>query len=51
MVNIMGQYRPEHRVRHEKERFSDIARPVLPHEMELAFRTADDLGVFYQYVS
>ncbi|MHA2150347.1 MAG: radical SAM protein, partial [Candidatus Thorarchaeota archaeon] len=51
MVNIMGQYRPEHRVRHEKERFSDIARPVTSQEMDLAFRTADELGVFHRYVS
>ncbi|MHA2059149.1 MAG: radical SAM protein [Candidatus Thorarchaeota archaeon] len=51
MVNIMGQYRPEHRVRHDKERFSDIARPVTSQEMDLAFRTADELGVFHRYVS
>ena len=51
MVNIMGQYRPEHRVRLEKDRFADIARPVNSQEMQLAFRTADELGVYYHHVS
>jgi putative pyruvate formate lyase activating enzyme len=51
MVNIMGQYRPEHRVRTEKDRFADIARPVNSQEMQLAFQTADELGVYYQHVS
>jgi putative pyruvate formate lyase activating enzyme len=51
MVNIMGQYRPEHKVRSEKDRFADIARPVNSQEMQLAFRTADELGVYYQHVS
>jgi uncharacterized Fe-S radical SAM superfamily protein PflX len=51
MVNIMGQYRPAHRVLHEKERFSDIARPVTSQEMELAFNTADALGIYWRPVS
>ena len=51
MVNIMGQYRPAHRVLHEKERFSDIARPVTSQEMELAFNTADELGIYWRPVS
>lgn len=51
MVNIMGQYRPAHRVLHEKERFSDIARPVNSQEMELACNTADELGIYWRPVS
>ena len=51
MVNIMGQYRPEHRVRHEKERFSDIARPVTSQEMEIASNIADELGIYWRPVS
>ncbi|MHA2146751.1 MAG: radical SAM protein [Candidatus Thorarchaeota archaeon] len=51
MVNIMGQYRPAHRVPREKDTFSDIARPVSRQEMDLAFSIADQLGVYHRYVS
>lgn len=51
MVNIMGQYRPEHRVRRERERFVDIARSVTRDEMNLAFSKADDLGICWKSVS
>ncbi|MFW9769148.1 MAG: radical SAM protein [Candidatus Thorarchaeota archaeon] len=51
MVNIMGQYRPAHRVPREKDRFSDIARPVSRQEMDLAFSKADELSVYYHHVS
>jgi len=51
LVNIMGQYRPEHRVRREKDRYSDIARGVTRSEMQQAFDKADELGVFYRTVS
>jgi len=51
MVNIMGQYRPEHKVRYEKERFSDIARPVNSQEMDLACSVADELGIYWRPVS
>jgi putative pyruvate formate lyase activating enzyme len=51
MVNIMGQYRPEHRVRRESERFRDIARGVSRDEMKLAFDKADELGICWRPVS
>jgi putative pyruvate formate lyase activating enzyme len=51
MVNIMGQYRPEHRVLRERERFSDIARPVRRDEMNAAFARADELGICWRPVS
>ena len=51
MVNIMGQYRPEHKVRRDKERFADIARPVNSQEMEMAFNTADELSIYWRPVS
>ena len=51
MVNIMGQYRPEHKVRRDKERFADIARPVNSQEMETAFNIADELGIYWRPVS
>lgn len=51
MVNIMGQYRPEHRVLRERERFSDIARLVSRDEMNIAFSKADELGICWHPVS
>ena len=51
MVNIMGQYRPEHKVRRNRERFADIARSVNRDEMEIAFTKADDLGICWRPVS
>lgn len=51
MVNIMGQYRPEHRVLRERERFKDITRPVNSMEMNRVFRLADELGICWQTVS
>ncbi|NHI82943.1 MAG: 4Fe-4S cluster-binding domain-containing protein [Candidatus Thorarchaeota archaeon] len=51
MVNIMGQYRPEHRVRREPDRFRDIARGVNREEMRHAFAKAEELGIYYSPVS
>ena len=51
IVNIMGQYRPEHRVRKERERFSDIARRVSREEMELALQRADELDICWRPAS
>ncbi|MFX1369528.1 MAG: hypothetical protein ACFFAY_13100 [Promethearchaeota archaeon] len=47
----MGQYRPEHRVRRERDKFSDIARRVSREEMHHAYEKADELGIFYRTVS
>ncbi|TFF84832.1 pyruvate formate lyase-activating protein, partial [Candidatus Thorarchaeota archaeon] len=41
IVNIMGQYRPEHKVTRNPERFADISRRVSREEMNLAFTRAD----------
>ena len=51
MVNIMGQYRPEHRVLREPDTYSDIARRVNNEEMRRAFETADELGICWRPVS
>jgi putative pyruvate formate lyase activating enzyme len=51
MVNIMGQYRPEHRVLKDPERYSDIARGVSREEMQSAFDKAEQLGICWKPVS
>ncbi len=51
MVNIMAQYRPEHRVRKYPEEFSDINRRVSNDEMRIAFEKADELGICWRPVS
>lgn len=51
MVNIMGQYRPEHLVLRDRERFRDISRPVSREEMHLAFERATELGICWTPVS
>ena len=51
MVNIMGQYRPQHKVTRQQERFSDIARPVNRQEMQRVFDKADELGICWRPVS
>ena len=51
MVNIMGQYRPQHRVTREREKYSDITRGVSREEMRAAFDRADELGICWKPVS
>ena len=51
MVNIMAQYRPEHRVRRNPGDYSDISRRVSGEEMQLAFAKANELGVCWEPVS
>jgi putative pyruvate formate lyase activating enzyme len=51
MVNIMGQYRPEHKVLWDKDTFRDIARGVSREEMQRAFETAEELGICWKPVS
>jgi putative pyruvate formate lyase activating enzyme len=51
IVNIMGQYRPEHRVRTESTSYSDISRRVSAEEMTLAHTKADELGICWRPVS
>ncbi len=50
MVNIMSQYRPEHRVRREREKYQDISRRVSREEMQLAREKADSLGICWRPV-
>ncbi len=51
MVNIMGQYRPEHKVRRRPQEYPDISRRVNQSELKRAFEKADELGVVYEPVS
>ncbi len=51
IVNIMGQYRPEHKVRRSPERYPDITRRVNREEMDLALSTADELGICWRPAS
>ncbi|MDJ0923227.1 MAG: radical SAM protein [Acidimicrobiia bacterium] len=44
-VNIMGQYRPEHRVP-GSDRYRDVNRRVRPVEMEAAYAAARDAGLW-----
>jgi putative pyruvate formate lyase activating enzyme len=50
IVNIMGQYRPEHRARREQDKFSDITRRVSAQEMQIARLKADELGICWRPV-
>lgn len=49
VVNIMGQYHPEHLV--DAKRYSEINRRPSREEMIRAFNLADDLGIEYRLVS
>ncbi len=51
MVNIMGQYRPEHKVRRNPREYPDISRRVNQSELKRAFEKADELGIVYEPVS
>ena len=51
LVNIMGQYRPEHIVARLPHRFPDIARRPYLSEMEKAMSYAKSLGLIYEPVS
>lgn len=51
LVNIMGQYRPEHLVSRYPSRWRDIARRPRPVEVEEARRIASNLGLCWRPVS
>ena len=51
MVNIMAQYRPEHRVRRNPDDFTDISRRVSNMEMKQVLDKADALGICWKPVS
>jgi len=50
-VNVMGQYRPMHRVARKPHLWPDIARPVTPEEVREARRIADELGLAWRQVA
>ncbi|MHA1771480.1 MAG: radical SAM protein [Candidatus Thorarchaeota archaeon] len=51
LVNIMGQYRPEHKVRRSPQKYPDIARFVRREEVQAARNYATDLGICWSPVS
>ena len=51
LVNIMGQYRPEHKVRRTPKDYPDIARFVHREEVQAAQEYASDLGICWAPVS
>jgi len=51
LVNVMGQYRPEHLVLQEPSRFAEIARRPSVEEIQEARDYADELGIVWQPVS
>lgn len=51
LVNIMGQYRPDHVVQDEPERYQGIGRSPSWDEMMTARRYAEGLGIEYKQVS
>jgi len=51
LVNIMGQYRPEHFVARWPEKWPDIARRPTAREMREAFEHARQLGLVFEPIS
>ena len=51
LVNIMGQYHPDHLVPTQNEKYGDIARRISGEEMSEAYSIANDLGIAYESVS
>jgi len=50
LVNIMGQYRPEYKVRHDSH-YKEIRRRPSTEEMKQAYRIANQLGIVWEPVS
>jgi putative pyruvate formate lyase activating enzyme len=51
LVNIMEQYRPEHKVVLKPELYKDIARRPYREEILEAYNYAKQLGIIYEPVS
>lgn len=51
LMNVMGQYRPEHLVPVQTEKYRDIARRPTGEEMRRAYSYAKELGIVYEPVS
>ncbi|MFX0183298.1 MAG: radical SAM protein [Candidatus Hodarchaeota archaeon] len=51
LVNVMGQYRPQHLVQRHPDKFKDINRRLKYKELTLARDKAEDLGILWRPVS
>ncbi|MFX1283897.1 MAG: radical SAM protein [Promethearchaeota archaeon] len=51
LVNVMGQYRPMHKVRKNPDKYKDINRGITYEELTLARNKADKLGILWKPVS
>ncbi|MEM1994614.1 MAG: radical SAM protein [Nitrososphaerales archaeon] len=51
LVNVMGQYHPDHLVPSNPDRYSEVARRLRREELEKAYAIADSLGLVYEPVS
>lgn len=51
LVNVMGQYHPDYRVRDEPERYPDISRDLEWQEIRRAQNYAERLGIIWRPVS
>jgi putative pyruvate formate lyase activating enzyme len=51
LVNVMGQYHPDYKVRDEPERYGDIGRRPSWEEITRAKRYAERLGLVWRQVS
>ncbi len=51
LVNVMGQYRPMHRVRRYPDKYKDINRGITYEELTLAREKADELNILWKPVS
>ncbi len=51
LVNVMGQYHPDHKVLEEPSKYPQISRGVTQEEMGAAYRCAEEFGLLYRPVS
>jgi len=51
LVNVMGQYHPDHLVPSNPDRYSDVARRLRRDELERAYAIAGSLGLVYEPIS
>ena len=51
LVNVMGQYRPMHKVQRHRDKFADINRGISYEELTMARDKAEELGILWRPVS
>ncbi|MFX0124673.1 MAG: pyruvate formate lyase-activating protein, partial [Candidatus Hodarchaeota archaeon] len=51
LVNIMGQYRPMHKVRRYRDKYAEINRGITFEELTFARDKAEELGILWEPVS